>query len=182
MKKLLFIIILIPFMGFQQYKLTKVNIDKNLSIKLPIDFSPVAPAELASKYISYRTPIAFFSNSTKEVDFSINNSTSRWHASDLALIQSFYKSNISNLFDNAVFIREDIEEINNRSFIVFEFTASVTRDESVLRSSASENKYFYLQYTINDGQAYIFSFSAPKDQLNVWSPTAALIMRSVKMK
>lgn len=182
MKKLLLFFLLVPCWAFQQYKFTKVNIDKNISVKLPIDFTPVPASELPSKYISYRTPIAFFSNSTKDTDFSINNSTSRWQAADTELIMSFYKSNISNLFDNAVFIREEIEDINNRTFIVFEFTASISRDESVLRSSTSENKYFYLQYTIKDGQAYIFSFSAPKDQLNVWSPTAALIMRSVKMK
>ena len=180
-RNLIFILFFIIFSG-QQYKLVKVKIDKNISLKLPADFTPVPEGDIGSKYISYRSPIALFSNSTKEVDFSVNYAVTKWQSSDLELVQSFYKSNIANLFDNIEFLREGIEEINDRKFIFFEFTSSISESQSVLRQGATIKKYYYIQYTLMEGYAFIFSFSSPQRIMNEWQPMAIKIMQTVKVK
>jgi len=165
----------------QQYKLVKVKIDKNISVKLPADFLPVPEADIGSKYISYRSPIALYSNSTKEVDFSLNLSLTKWQSSDLELVQSFYKSNIANLFDNIEFFSEHIEEINDRKYIVFEFISSISETQSVLRQGATIKKYYYIQYTLMEGHAFVFSFSSPQRTMNEWRSVAGEIMHTVKI-
>lgn len=180
-RNFLFIFLVILFSG-QQYKLVKVKIDKNLSVKLPADFTPVPESEIGSKYISYRSPIALYSNSTKEVDFSVNIAISKWQSSDLELVQSFYKSNIAYLFDNIEFLNESIEEINERKYIVFEFISSISENQSVLRQGATIRKYYYIQYTLMEGHAFVFSFSSPQRIMADWQSLAAEIMHSVKIK
>jgi hypothetical protein len=116
------------------------------------------------------------------VDFSVNFSVSKWQSSDLELVQSFYKSNIANLFDNIEFLSESIEEINDRKYIVFEFTSSISEAQSVLRQGASIKKYYYIQYTLMQGSVLIFSFSTPQRIMNEWRSTAGEIMHTVKIK
>jgi hypothetical protein len=179
-QNLMFLLIFFLLSG-QQYKLVKVKIDKKMSVKLPADFSPVPESELGTKYISYRSPIALYSNSTKEVDFSVNYSVSRWQSSDLEIVQSFYKSNIANLFDSIEFIEESIEEINDRRYIIFEFTSSISETQSVLRQGATIKKYYYIQYTLMEGHVLIFSFSCPQRVLNEWQSVAQEIMHTLKI-
>jgi len=178
---LIFLFLILLLTG-QQYRLVKVKIDKNITVKLPSDFAPVPESEVGSKYISYRSPIALYSNSTREVDFSVNFSVSRWQSSDLDMIQSFYKSNISNLFDNVEFLNDTIEEINDRKYIVFEFTSSISETQSVLRQGATIKKYYYIQYTLMKGSVLIFSFSTPQRIMHEWHSTAGNIMHSIKVK
>jgi hypothetical protein len=165
----------------QQYKLVKVKIDKNISVKLPSDFSPVPADDIGTKYISYRSPIALYSNSTKEVDFSVNYSVNQWQSSDLELVQSFYKSNIANLFDSIEFLSETIEEVNDRNYIVFEFISSISEAQSVLRQGAMIRKYYYIQYTLMEGHVFVFSISVPQRIMNEWQPVARDIMQTVKI-
>jgi hypothetical protein len=152
-----------------------------MSVKLPADFAPVPEIEIGTKYISYRSPIALYSNSTKDVDFSVNYSVSNWQSSDLEIIQSFYKSNIANLFDSVEFINESIEEINERDYIVFEFTSSISETQSIIRQGATIKKYFYIQYTMMEGHVLIFSFSSPQRKMREWKPIAHEIMHSLKI-
>lgn len=166
----------------QQYKLTKVKINKDISIKLPSDFTPVPPDEIAAKYMSYRSPIALYSNLTKSTDFSINYSVSKWQSNDLALVQSFYKSNISNLFDSVEFLEEDIVNINERDFIVFEFNSTISEAQSSLRENSYVKKYYYIQYALKDGHVFIFSLSSPAGEASTWRPVFKEIMQSVKLK
>ena len=178
-----FLIFLFPIfiLSDQQYRLVKVNIDKHISVRLPSDFTLVPESDLGTKYISYRSPIALYSNSTNEVDFSVNYSVTQWQSSDLDLVESFYKSNIANLFDSIKFLTDTIEEINARKYIVFEFTSSISETQSVIRPGAMISKYYYIQYTLKEGHVFIFSLSAPKHMMNEWQPVAREIMQSVKI-
>ena len=178
----LIFLLLFLLLSAQQYRLVKVKVDKNITVKLPTDCLIDTHQSRFAKYISYRFPIALYSNSTKEVDFSVNFSVSKWQSSDLELVQSFYKSNIANLFDDIDFLSESIDEINDRKYIVFEFTSSISEAQSVLRQGASIKKYYYIQYTLMKGSVLIFSFSTPQRIMNEWRPTAGEIMRTVKIK
>jgi len=166
----------------QQYKLTKVKINKDITLKLPSDFTPVPSDEIASKYMSYRTPLALYSNLTKSTDFSVNYSVSKWQSNDLELVQSFYKSNISNLFDSVEFLDESIESINERDFIIFEFNSTISEAQSSLRENSYVKKYYYIQYALKDGHVFIFSLSAPAGEASIWRPIFKDIMHSVTLK
>jgi len=173
----------LPFLfSGQQFKLVKVKIGKNIILRLPSDFTPVPESDQGTKYISYRSPIALYSNLTDEVDFSVNYSVTQWQSSDLELVQSFYKSNIANLFDRIEFLNENIEEINDRKYIVFEFTSSISETQSVIRQGATIRKYYYIQYTLMEGHIFIFSISAPQRIMNDWQPIAREIMQSIKIE
>ena len=162
--------------------MVKVKINKDISIKLPSDFTLVPADEIASKYMSYRTPIALYSNLTKSTDFSINYSVSKWRSDDLLMVQSFYKSNISNLFDSVEFLDEGIEEINERDYFFFEFNSTISDAQSALREGSYIKKYYYIQYALKDGHVFIFSLSAPAGETNIWRPVFKEIMQSAKLK
>lgn len=166
----------------QEFKLVKTRISDNITAKLPSEFYLLPPDELQSKSVSYRMPIAYYTNPDKQVDFSVNNSASRWQESDLELLKEVYQSNIRNLFDNVEFINENIQQINDREFIVFEFYGTVQPGESLFRQENSDRKYYYIQYTLKGNQIYIFTFSAPMLQKAKWADTAAAIMHSIKIK
>jgi hypothetical protein len=166
----------------QQSKLVKVKISENISARLPSDFTLLPPEELQLRSVSYRMPIAFYTDPEKEVDFSVNNSASRWQEQDLELLKEIYRSNIQNLFDNVDFRNESLEMINDRSYIVFEFTGTVLPGESLFKQEQAERKYYYTQYTIKGDQIYIFTFSAPFMQTAQWTETATAIMHSIRIK
>jgi hypothetical protein len=166
----------------QQSKLVKVKISENISGRLPSEFILLPPEELQLRSVSYRMPIAFYTDPAQEVDFSVNNSASRWQDQDLELLMEIYRSNIQNLFDNVDFRNESIETINDRRYIVFEFTGTVLPGESLFKQERAERKYYYTQYTIRGDQLFIFTFSAPFGQREHWAETAAAIMHSIRIK
>jgi hypothetical protein len=182
MIRILYLGLIILLLTAQQDKLVKTRISENITAKLPADFYLLPPDELQNKSISYRMPIAYYTNSSQEVDFSVNNSASRWQEQDLGLIKELYRSNILNLFDDVEFINETIEEINNRNYVVFEFFGTVLPGESLFRQENPERKYYYIQYTLRDYQIYIFTFFAPVRQKDQWASTASAIMHSIKIK
>jgi len=126
-------------------------------------------------------PIAYFTNPSQEVDFSVNNFASKWQEQDLGLLQELYRSNIQNLFDDVELMRESIENINKRDYIVFEFYGTVLPGESLFRQENPDRKYYYIQYTLKDYQIYIFTFIAPFRQKSQWATTASAIMHSIKI-
>lgn len=166
----------------QQTKLIKTRITEHISVKLPAGFKPVPPDEISSRYISYRTPIAYFTNQAEDVEFSVNNSATRWQESDLPLLKQLYESNIANLFDEVTFINQGMRTANKKDFIVFEFNATFLPKESFIGKDSPVRKYYLLYYTIQNGLVFIFSFSAPENQQSIWEGTANEIMQSIKMK
>lgn len=168
--------------AFQPVKLTKTKIGKSITVSLPDIFILMTQSEVHSKYVSAREPLASYSDETRNVDFSVNVAFSKWNASDLELMKSFYKSNIMGLYDEVHFIQEKIEEINGRSFAVFEFISTIRTESDVPGSANSIGRYTYIQYTIINGKTVLFNFSCPTRLKDKWAPIAEEIMNSVKVK
>lgn len=182
MIKFIYLLSILLLFASQQFKLVKTKISENITARLPSDFYLLPPDELQSKSISYRMPIAFYTNPDKEVDFSVNNSASKWQDQDLVLLKDIYQSNIRNLFDDVEFMRDGIETISNREYIVFEFYGTVLPGESLFRQENPERRYYFIQYTLKSNQIYIFTFTAPIEQKERWAATASAIMQSIKIK
>jgi hypothetical protein len=170
------------FFTAQHEKLVRTRISENITARLPADFYLLPPDELQSKSISYRMPIAYYTNPEREVDFSVNTSAARWQDQNLELIQEIYRSNIQHLFDDVEFITETIENINNRDYIVFEFYGTILPGESLFRAENPDRKYYYIQYTLKESQIFIFTFFAPIRLKDRWAETASAIMHSIKIK
>ncbi len=177
----IYLLFLFLLLSGQQSKLVKTKISDNIMARLPSDFYLLPPEELQSKSVSYRMPIAYYTNPEKEIDFSVNNSASKWQGSNIDLIREFYKSNIMNLFDDVKILHEDIVTINNREFIVFEFYGTILPGESLFRQENPDRKYFYIQYTVKENQILIFTFIAPGNKKEQWEGTASAIMQSIKI-
>lgn len=182
MRRVIFVFFLGVLCSFQGTKFYKIKVNKQISILLPSDFVPIPSEELASKFISYRAPIAAYTNMNTEVELGINRSLSYWKESDIEMMRAFYKSNIISLYDQVRFLKQEIRIINKRKYVVFEYISTINPGENSLLNEAPIVKYTYVQYCIIRDQIYVFDFTSPADQKDLWEPEAARIMESVKIK
>ena len=164
-----------------QEKLVRQKVTKEISVAIPESFTPMTQAELYSKYISDRVPIAMYTSEDKRADFGINENSSPWAGNDLEILKSFYKANMGNLFTDVKFITDEIQTIGDRQFAVLEFI-SVLVDENSIGSVNTVSKYTYIQYTIYNGKVLLFNFTCPALQQNKWQSTAKEVMESIRMK
>jgi hypothetical protein len=199
----LIILIFSSFVG-DAPKMVRRTLARNITALMPEDFRPMTDAEIASKYFTYRKPVAMFTNQEATVDFGFNVAATTWKYEDLALLQKFYKATIQNLYtsidgnassktqdnrpassnskptESINMIQEGIQEINKRKFIVFEFIGE-TKTDANSPIQRAKRVYTYIQYTIVDEEVYIFNFSAPAHLQKYWSPIAKQMMESLKM-
>jgi hypothetical protein len=182
MRRIPLVLLLVILSSFQSTPFNKIKINKKISILLPISFVPVPQDKMSTKFISYRDPIAAYTNETAEVEFGINTSTSFWRDTDVDLMRSFYKTNIVNLYDKVKFIQDDIQTINRRKFAVFEYISTINPENTSVLNDPPIVKYTYIEYAIIRGQVYLFDFTAPSGQKDLWQPVAQKIMSSVKIK
>lgn len=173
-------ILLIAGVAFANTKLKKVNITKEISVKLPSDFLPLPDDGIARKYPATTKPLAVYSSPDGQIDFSVTQKKSQFQAADLGMLREFYKANILEKFTKVDFIRQEVTQINGRDFIVFEFVSTVAdqRSGSML---APVQKYSIIQYTIQNDQLYIYTLHTPFAMKNRWQPVARDVMGSIKM-
>ncbi len=180
MKKIVSILIITVACGFSfGDKMVKVKIGSNVSCLLPQSFYPMTDGDIVTRMPTNKKPLAAYSDESRLVDFVVTSATSRWREEDISIAKDFYKANISHLYDEVKFTKEEIATINKKQFAVFEFTTLVKGDGL---SKKSIRKYAYIQYTIVNNQTMVFSFNAPYQIRDKWSATAEDIMNSLKVK
>ena len=165
-----------------QPAMVKTKIGEEITLSLPEDFIPMTDEDFSLKFISPKKPIAAYTNHQRVVEFSINESNTDWKESDLELMKSFYKSSILNLYDQVKFTQEDIQEINKKRFVIFEFTSRVKGDKASLVNQRDVKKYTYIQYTIKNGKRILLNFSCPVGDQQYWQPIMQEAMGSVRIK
>lgn len=178
-------LLLLAFQAFAQVpKLVKTPVHDAITVSLPKDFAPVAEQEMASKYVSYRKPIALYTDPAKQVDFSVNLSLTQWQYFDLPLVKDFYKASLATLYSDIEWIREDIEEIRDIPFAIFEYVGTVadSEQENVIRQTKPLEVYTYIAYGLVNGKVVVFTFTAPAQQRQQWAPVAEKIMESIRLK
>jgi hypothetical protein len=167
--------------SFQEVKLVKTKVNESITLLLPHEFTPMDQVELNRKYVSPKPPVAAYTDYSKEIDLGINIAYSRWNQEDLEIMKSFYKSNIMGLYNDVQFITENVQEINGRTFVVFEFIGSVLDTEGTTFNQGAINKFIRIQYTIVQGKTVLFNFSCPERLKELWMPVVSQIMESVKI-
>jgi hypothetical protein len=181
--KLAFVILALGFfVQSDDVRLTNVKINKDITVALPVNFMAMSENEARQKYTTSKLPIALYTSIDRKTDFGINIIPTQWQDADLDMLKSFYRSSFLNLYDSVTFIKEEIQQINNRRFLVFEFISTLRPDpEAAIRQSTAIN-YVYLQYTLVNGKMVLFTFTSPASQREKWQGMAERVMHSVKIK
>ena len=160
----------------------KVKVTDFITASLPENFTTMTEADLNNKYRSYRYPLAMYSDVNRTVDLGFNRSFTNWRPQDIALVQSFYKASVLNLYTDVDMITDEIQTINGRSFVVFEFVGTVKDEAQSFRSNRVVSKYIYVMYTIYDNNTLVVNFNAPARYKDQWQPTVRQVMQSVALK
>lgn len=166
----------------QSQSYMQVEATKNITLAVPSDFQPMTDDQIADKYFTNRRPVAMFTDPRNVVDLGVNESQTEWSEEDLVILKDFYKANISGLYTEVNYLREGLEEINGRSYAVFEFESIVKDEDNAFSQKSEIRKYTYIQYTIVNGKSWVFNFTVPIRDKPQWQPIAGEIMNSVKIK
>lgn len=180
-------------LGFaQSSKLLKVKINNLLTIGIPEDFVAMTQQAYDKKYGGYRTPLGMFTSPDGKADIGINQMANRlassvakadWKEDDLKILQGMYRASIKAMHEKVDFFQDEIQVINKKTYIVFEFVGSVRdEDEDGKKSGKELKQYSYIQYTVNDKQVTIFNFTCPDSQRSYYQKLAKSVMQSIKFK
>ncbi|MCA8832797.1 hypothetical protein [Hymenobacter pini] len=175
------LLVLGALLAFAGPKLKKTAVGKNITLGVPESFAALPDDGIAAKYPSPRKPLAVFSNPSGRVDLSVQQKPTTFTNRDYALLLKIYKASIQNMYGKVQFLREDIQTVNKRDFVVLEFVSTVT-DNRRGGNLAPIRKYQLVQYAIEGDQLYVFTFDAPADEQAQWQPTAQAVMQSIVMK
>jgi hypothetical protein len=174
-------VILLTFGNFTAPKLVKTNVNKQISVAIPKDFTVMPDEGIAQKYPAQRKPLAVYTSPNGQVDLAVSQRPASFSKSDLAMAKNFYKASLLSMYSDVEFIREEVTTINKQEFIVFEFVSTV-KDERKLSTLAPIKRYTIVQYTIIGNQLTVFTFNAPFILKRDWQETAQQVMASVKVK
>ncbi len=163
-----------------QTKLVKVNLDKNVSIKLPADFVIMSDNDIATKYPSYRKPIAMYISPDRFADFGYNVSNGVW-GNDIKLLHDVYKATINNNFSKVTFFRDTIITVKNRDFVEFEYVSEIQDESSNQTVKPIIKVYTFKKYALQNGEIYQFSFNCPEKYKDKYQLTAQSIMATAKI-
>jgi hypothetical protein len=168
----------------QAPKLVKTKVHDAITVSLPADFTAVSEQEMMAKYVSYRKPLALYTNPGKQADFSVNLSVTQWQYHDLPLVKDFYKASLSTLYSDMQWIKDEIQEIRGTNFAIFEYVGTVadTEKENTLKQSKPLQVYTYVAYGLVEGKVVVFTFTAPASQRQEWAPVAEAVLESIRLK
>ena len=180
MKKILLLLAITAICGFGlDEKMVKVKITDEIDCLLPQSFYLMGDGDITRRMPASKKPMVAYSDQSQLVDFVVTRATVSWEKEDINIAKDFYKANISHLYDEVEFTKEEVITIDKRQFAVFEFNSLMKGDQL---SKKNIRKYAYLQYTIVDHQTIVFAFNAPYHLRGKWSATAKNIMNSLKIK
>ncbi|MEM1408806.1 MAG: hypothetical protein AAGG59_18625 [Bacteroidota bacterium] len=163
-------------------KMVKTKIGESITVMLPDNLYAMSEDDMSRRYPSVRRPIGAFTTDSRLADFSVNISATQWRVEDVDMAKSFFKSSLFNLFDRVNLIKEEIKEIDEKKFIVYEFDSRLNGDPSSLEAKNPILRYNYLQYLIINGKTLVFSFNCHPRLKEEWQPVVEEMMSSVKVK
>ena len=177
-----YLLILLFFGLPMQYKMVKTKVNDSITLMLPDEFYTMTPEDIARRYPSVRSPLGAYTIASLMADFSVNISATRWRESDIDMAKNFFKSGIYNLFDKVNMIRDEVQMINGKQYVIFEFDSRINGDPSSLESRQPIRRYNYVQYLLINGKTIVFSFNCDARIKEQWQQAAGEIMASIKVK
>lgn len=161
----------------------KIKVNDFITVALPSGFVPLPQEEINKRMLSARKPLLFYTDANNEVDFSVNMSYSLWGKEDYEILRSFYRSTLMNLYDDVHFIKDEVVEIRNRNYAMFEFESVVRDDEESFVLKGNVRKYTLIIYTVlENNNTVLVNFTCPAIRRETWQQTAHEIMARVNIK
>lgn len=177
------IIFLLIFSAFiDRPKLVKTKVSDGITVSIPSDFLPMTVEDMSQRLPSVRAPLAAYTDVNREIDFSINISATQWPDANLEIASKFFKIGLTNLFDEVKFINEGTHEVNGKTFIYYEIESRMNPVKGSESQRSSISKYTYIQYLVEKNRTLVVAFNCPGRMKEDWQETAALMMKSVKIK
>ena len=124
----------------QSEKLVKVQVNDQITLKIPESFSSMTMEDQQQRVQSYRKPLAIYSSMDRYVELGVNIAYSKFRSSDLEILRDFYKASLANLFTEVKFHSEEITEINGRPFVIFSFTSLTTDVDNTMGESLTNGR------------------------------------------
>ncbi len=179
MQKVMLFLVVLGLASFSSETLVKVKLNKDVTIYIPENFTPMTKEDMGIRYQSYRVPLALYTDPSRLVDFGVNRSFTQWQEKDLAMMGEFYEASLLELYDKVNFIDKGLKEVNGHQFVYFEFNSLIYPDNNY---QDTVRKYTYLMYGLSGGTTYLFNFSCDKPLQEKWQATAQQIMGKIKLK
>ncbi len=177
MRKLPLLLVCALFFGFVGDDYVKVKLTDDITIFVPSDFHSLEQEEINRRLHSPRKPLAFYTDTHNEIDFSVNMSYSLWAEKDVEILRSFYRSTLLSLYDEVNFIKDEVVEVNGRKYAEFEFISTVRDDESAIIQKGDIKSYTLIRYTIlKNNNTVLLNFTCPARRQQEWDNIAREIM------
>lgn len=185
MKKYWILLFCLPFLfAFEtaqnDTKMNRIKVAKNVSMMMPTDFRAMTDAEIASRFFTYRKPVAVYTDPQLVCTLGYNIAPTEWAYKDLEILKGIYKATIVGVYGITKMLQETIKTIDGQKYIVFEFVGDA-KDDTTLYKKRSEPTYNYLQYTVVDSKIYVFNFSCASRYQRIWQEKVGQMMGSVKL-
>ena len=180
MRKLFFLLSTLFLLGFTSDSYVKVKLTDDITIFIPAEFKQVNQEEINRRIHSPRVPLAFYTDLYNEVDYSVNMSYSLWAEKDVEILRSFYRSTLFSLYDEINFIKDELVEVNGRTYAEFEFISTVSDDEASIIQKGDIKKYTLIRYTIlKNNNTVLLNFTCPVRRQYDWDKIAREMMDKV---
>jgi len=163
-------------------RLKKTKLTDYIVISLPEDFHPMTDDEIAAKYFVARKPLASYSSADRIADFTLNQTVTPGRQQDLPILKDIFKSGIQSNFTKVSFIQETIQPINERDYVILEFTAELRDDDPNSANKGVTRQYSYIVYTTIANKVHVMAFNCPVQAKDRWQPVAKAVMNTIKIK
>jgi hypothetical protein len=179
--------VLLLFLASVPPKLVKTKLAQGITVSLPAELKVMTPQDISLRFPSVRAPLGAYSSDDRQIDFSANISATQWPATkqeneNLDVAQKFFKASLYNLYDRIEMISEGTYIVHKKKYIFFEFESRLNGSKMQEGTQEPIHQYTFIQYLIEPGKAFVFSFHCPTDHREEWQPVAHEVMKSILIK
>jgi len=157
-------------------KLVKETLDPTVSISVPEGFRRLQGEAAQNRTLSARPPLGVYVDPAGDADLVVSSANAFFDAKDIDIMQSFYRSNIQNLFTKVTFVKEKKEKVSGKPGLVFEFTAEVAE-----KGKTPLRKYIQAHYGLRKRRVIVATFSCEAKNKDKWLKTAEASLNTLKI-
>ncbi|MBN8854038.1 MAG: hypothetical protein BGO55_06585 [Sphingobacteriales bacterium 50-39] len=169
----LFILLLLPTLGFSQSKLKSISLfDGRIELKVPKRMAEMSDEMWALKYRSRERPPMVLTDDDGEVNLLASGTRQQATESQMTDFVDFQMDQLKKQRSDLVILDHGVKTVNEKNVGFFKFF-STAADQKVF------NYYFFI---IVEGKVVLFTFNCIDKLRNDWEDTADKIVASLKVK
>jgi len=178
MRYLLAILVLLSQSGvLLGQTLVSQALDPTVSISVPEGFRRLEGEAAQARTLSEHAPLGVYMDPAGDADLVVNTAKAFFDPKDVAMMQSFYRSNIRSLFNKVTFIKDEQAKVSGKPGLVFEYIAEVTE-----KGRPTLKKYIQTHYGLRKRRVVVATFSCEAKNKDKWAATATAALNTLKIK